>query len=120
MGPDLSDGIIIKIDKALGTAYIQDDYEDTIFCYKLCDYHGKSSLEVDTQVTYYKLYYEPSIAVGLFTLHEIKNPALYIRYDDINEQSTHKKRFGEYKFLFFGMCIFLGTIVGIYEGLKPS
>lgn len=116
MGPDPSDGIITNIDRALGIAYVQDTYEDTLFHYDLSTYAGKDILLTGTQVAYYKLYNDTPIAVALFTTKEMGNAELLNSDDKKHHQGSHFKQKLEvpkYKFLFFGICLSLGIIAGL-------
>lgn len=114
MGPDPSYGIITNIDRTLGIAYIQDAYEDTMFHYELCSYKGKDILLIGTQVAYYKLYNETPIAVALFTTKELDNTETFESHDEKHHDSSRFK-ISKYKFLFFGICLLLGVILGLLE-----
>lgn len=118
MGPDLSDGIITRIDETLEKVYIQDKYEDTLFHFDSSKYIGKDKLLKGTKVTYYKLYLEHPTALGLLTMNELNNSDSFKNHSKNDPYLANFKRIlkdSKFKILFFSVCFLLGSIIGLFN-----
>ena len=76
MGPDLSDGIIIEIDRDKGIIYIQDIfYDGMIVRGDIANCQKGETFIVGEQVVYPLLYNEHPTAAGIYKQSMFSNPA---------------------------------------------
>ena len=91
MGPDLSDGIIIEIDRDKGIIYIQDIfYDGMIVRGNIANCQKGETFIVGEQVVYPLLYNEHPTAAGIYKQSMFTNPAA--------QQQTRQSKIGSLYF----------------------
>ena len=92
MGPDLSDGIIIEIDRDKGIIYIQDIfYDGMIVRGDIANCQKGETFIVGEQVVYPLLYNEHPTAAGIYKQSMFTNPAAQQQNPQSKTSSLYNK-----------------------------
>ena len=126
MGPDLSDGIIIEIDRDKGIIYIQDIfYDGMIVRGNIANCQKGETFIVGEQVVYPLLYNEHPTAAGIYKQSMFTNPAaqkqtrqskigsLYFRWLTNSHINDSKSR--TIPKWWIVLCLLLGMLWGILK-----
>lgn len=119
MGPDLSDGTIIEIDRENDVVYIQDRWhEDMIVRCELANCQKGQVFIVGENVVYPLLYNEHPTAAGIYKETIFTNPSQTFL---VREKKPHRLELllsnRKFKIWFYSICLLSGML---WEYLKGS
>lgn len=114
MGPDLSDGIIIEIDKEKGVIYIEDlSHDDMIVRGEIANCQRNETFIVGEKVVYPLLYDEHPTAAGIYKQSMFTNPAAYNKWlINAHKENSKDRKIPKWWIV---LCLLLGMLWGIIE-----
>ena len=117
MGPDLSDGVIIEIDKEKGVIYIKDLFhDDMIVRGEIANCQRNETFIVGEQVVYPLLYNEHPTAAGIYKQSMFTNPSQTVL---VAKKEPHRLELlfstRKFKFWFFSVCFLLGMLLSYLD-----